>query len=159
LIKNGAKLITEAYDIVKDFEYRYLGILNPFAMAEPSNINMFDVFRELEVSCVVPNDECFNAYVSKTRRKNKSDVTRKAEPGAQKADIPQNAESQLPDATLFDKNTIAVYKKIPMDIDTTIEALSDDEYDVRAVMRALMKLEMNGFIEMLPGERVRRKIN
>jgi len=160
LIKNGAKLITDAYDIVKDFEYEYLGILNPFTMAEPSDINMFYVLRELEVSCVAPSDEIFNTYPKKRKREAK---TEKRVSASENADTIKSEEliMQAPEPTAadFDKNILSIYKKIPFDGDASIDALTDGENDVRKVMRALLKLEMGGFVEMLPGERVKRKIN
>lgn len=160
LIKNGAKLITDAYDIVKDFEYKYLGLLNPFTMAEPSDVDMFDVLRELEVSCVAPSDKIFNTYQKKQKRE--ANIDNKVS-SYKATDTIKNEESirqaPEPDTSDFDKNTLSLYKKIPFDADASIDALTDDENDVRKVMRALLKLEMGGFVEMLPGERVKRKIN
>ena len=49
-----------------------------------------------------------------------------------------------------------MYAKIPRDADCMIEELVCEECDLRTVMRTLLKLEMGGHIEMLPGERVRR---
>jgi hypothetical protein len=38
-----------------------------------------------------------------------------------------------------------------------IEDLVDEKYNLRDVMKQLLKLEMGGFVVMLPGEKVARK--
>ena len=57
----------------------------------------------------------------------------------------------------FDKDTVKLYSKIPLEGDCSVESLVDSELPIRTVMRGLLKLEMGRFVEMLPGERVRRK--
>ena len=57
----------------------------------------------------------------------------------------------------FDKLALRVYKKIPSKGKCSLESLVDEEMDLRAVMKCLLKLEMGGFIVMLPGEEVSRK--
>lgn len=59
--------------------------------------------------------------------------------------------------TNFDKLSLRVYKKIPAKGRCSLESLVDDEMDLRTVMKCLLKLEMGGFIVMLPGEEVSRK--
>ena len=57
----------------------------------------------------------------------------------------------------FDKAALEIYKKIPTGSDLEIESLVDDSHNLRDVMKLLLKLEMGGFIVMLPGEKVARK--
>ncbi|MBQ7333177.1 MAG: DNA-processing protein DprA, partial [Clostridia bacterium] len=51
LIKNGAKLLTSADDIIRDFEKSSLGKLNPFNLTGSDSYDMYSVLREFEVSC------------------------------------------------------------------------------------------------------------
>ena len=57
----------------------------------------------------------------------------------------------------FDKAALEIYKKIPLDRECPIESLVDETNNLRSVMKLLLKLEMNGFVLMLPGESVARK--
>ena len=57
----------------------------------------------------------------------------------------------------FDKLSLKIYKRIPMSEACDLESLVDSETSLRDVMKCLLKLEMNGFVKMLPGEKVSRK--
>ena len=63
--------------------------------------------------------------------------------------------SIMPD---FDKETLALYKRIPIEGEIHIESLVDGDRDLRSIMKTLLKLEMGHFIVMLPGERVKRNL-
>ena len=56
----------------------------------------------------------------------------------------------------FDAESLKLYKKIPPSGECTVESLTDDTTDLRAVMKLLLKLEMGRFVVMLPGDRVKR---
>ena len=58
----------------------------------------------------------------------------------------------------FDKETLALYKRIPLEGEIHIESLVDGDRDLRSIMKTLLKLEMGHFIVMLPGERVKRNL-
>ncbi len=159
LIKNGAKLITDATDIIKDFEFVYPGKINPFSIFEPNRVNMTEVLRELEISCVTPSDDIFKPSGRKRGGKNYSaekaqkpdDTIAKPIP-ADREETASYRESELD----FDKDALRVYKKIPYDGACSIEDLAEEGFDMRQVMRTLLKLEMGKFIVMLPGEKVMR---
>ena len=57
----------------------------------------------------------------------------------------------------FDKKALSLYKKIPGTGDCTIDSLVGEEFQIKDVMKYLLKLEIGGFVTMLPGERVSRK--
>ena len=150
LIKNGALLCTGAEDIIKRFEKEYLGALNPFLLKERPEANMLEVLRDLRVSAVTPSDDIFNAPKPKReKRYEKIENISKVEKAKDDDDL-------LPEMPPFDIELLKIYKKIPPHGDCQIETLTDDSTDLRAVMKALLKLEMGRFITMLPGERVKR---
>ena len=156
LIKNGAKLITSADDIVRDFEFVYPGIINPFNLTERFDVDMHAVFAALEVSCVSQGDKIFSSYRSKKERSSKKKAEAKVSEEASESEKPENK----PDAENagFDKDTLRIYRKIPVSGDCTVDSLADGTDRMPNVMKALLKLEMGRFVVMLPGERVKRNL-
>ena len=152
LIKSGAKLITDAYDIVENFEFVYPGRVNPFAAAVPSGVRMFDELKKYEIACVAPSDNIFNPFSRK--RKEERQASQREPEEKQKS---EQAPHRAPDEAGFDKFAIEVYKRIPTVGECEINAIVRNGEDIRNVMKALLKLNMSSFIEMLPGECVRRK--
>ncbi len=150
LIKNGAKLCTSADDIVRDFEDKYPGVINPFNLPEKVRIDMMMVLRELSVVAVCQGDSIF------TPSFNRPVKAAASIPAFEKSNEKIMPVAPQPPAD-FDKISMKIYKKIPMSGDISLEELPDDETDMREVMKALLKLEMGGFIKMLPSERVARK--
>jgi DNA processing protein len=147
LIKNGAKLCTSAEDIISDYERNQPGKLNRFLLTDVMPVDMMSVLRELSVSATVSNDDFFNP--PKTKKCNKQN------------DFEQNSEKAIntdlkSDMSGFDLKVINLYKKISPDEAVLIESLVDEEYSLRDIMRYLLKLEIGGFIKMLPGEKVSR---
>ena len=140
-------LCTGAEDIIKRFENEYLGVLNPFLLKERPPANMLEVLRELKVSALTPNDDIFS--VPKPTKVKK-------EPAEEKTAVAE--ENLLPEMPVFDAELLKLYKKIPMNGDCSVESLTDDETNLRTVMKLLLKLEMGRFIIMLPGERVKRNM-
>lgn len=146
LIRNGAQLCTAADDIVRDFELKSHGRLNPHELAKNAPINMNEVLSYLKVSCVAPSDEIFRPKRSRTKS-----VEESSEPVT-----PTTAQVSEPDMTAFDKTAVKIYKMIPSGDGCAIESLVSDELSMRDIMKGLLKLEMGRFVTMLPGERVRR---
>lgn len=149
LIKDGARLFTSAEDIISDFRDSYGGILNPFNLKDRPAVDMMESLSALEVVANCPGDKIFDP----PRRNTRSDPVIARERSEEKKDNPSD-ESSIP---CFDKATLSVYKKIPLDSDIEIEALVDEQMNLREIMKAVLKLEMASFIVMLPGERVARK--
>ena len=58
---------------------------------------------------------------------------------------------------MLDPRCTALYKRIPFGEEIEIESLVNEELGLRELMKCLLKLEMLSFVEVLPGERVRRK--
>jgi hypothetical protein len=57
----------------------------------------------------------------------------------------------------FDKDMLAIYKKIPADSACELESLTSDSTPMRSVMKILTRLETGKFITILPGGKVIRK--
>ncbi len=152
IIKNGAKLFTSADDIVRDFDKIYPGKLNPFILSESFKTDMNYVLSELKVSSEVRSFDktriTENVYVNSTKPSSvKEAVTEKEQI--------EKAESEV---FAFDKNTLSLYKKIPVNKDCSVENLIDESHTLRDVMQCLLKLEIAKFIVMLPGDRVKRNL-
>lgn len=149
LLKNGAKPFTSAEDILNDFVNEYPNILNPFNLPKSTSYNLMEVLRSLSVSSNCPGDSIFKVpFVTKANAK-ESDVDYRD--NSKVSEVPKAPPSD------FDASAIKVYMKIPVNEACALESLVDDNTSLREVMRALLKLEMNHFIVMLPGEMVKRK--
>ncbi|MBO5945433.1 MAG: DNA-processing protein DprA [Clostridia bacterium] len=150
LIKNGARLCTGADDIVRDFEIRSRGKLNPHELAKDAPVSIMDALTLYGVSCVTSDDKIFRP--SKKREEKRE----KKEKDVNKEVISSEEKKADADLSSFDKTALEIYKRIPTEGDCAVESLVGDGLSFRDVMRGLLKLEMGCFIVMLPGERVRR---
>ena len=152
LLMNGAKAFVSADDIVRDYEKEFSGRLNPFKLAEATPFDMNEELSRLKICAVAPSDDIFNTKPE--RRVKRQDKIEPALKVAAEAPVPQKVEPQ----PNFDKLTLNIYKRIPAEGEILIESLLDDETNLRLLMKALLKLEMGGFVRMLPGEKVMRNI-
>lgn len=150
LLKNGAKVCTAADDVIRDLEFVYTGILNPFLLSEPIRVRTEEVLSRLGVG--LPR--------SRTRilapRKKESERAGEGIPPPNEHD--ERAATDAPEPQTLAPKLLAVYRRIPADGDCAVESLVEEDRSIREVMRALLQLEIGNFVEMLPGERVRRKI-
>ena len=154
LIKNGAKIVTAAEDIIRDFsDISRTDILNPFVLSEKLPVSMHEVLSAYRISCVAPSDDIFNPPRRKSKNIDKN-PTETPKPQATES-LPVRNDEEV--ASRFSKEVYQIYKKIPTDSDCAIESLSDSDHSLREVMRALLKLEMGRYVTLLPGERVIRK--
>ena len=148
LLKNGARICTSADDVLKDFTKEYGKIINTFLLKERPTVDMMSTLSEYGVCAVCPSDDIFEV----PRRRKVAD----------KPSLSQNdaleIETKAPPAN-FDPRALKIYKKIPLSDSCSIESLVDSETNLREVMKSLLKLEMGGFIRLLPGEAVSRKTN
>jgi predicted Rossmann fold nucleotide-binding protein DprA/Smf involved in DNA uptake len=155
LLKNGAKILTSAEDLLKDFSDKYSGIINLFDLRCKPAVDMMSTLTHLGVGATCPSDDIFKPTI---RRSGNSRFENTA---SDKSTLAENGENNSakadPEPSSFDAKSIAVYKRIPVGDEIDIESLVNDELDLRELMKCLLKLEMSSFIEVLPGERVRRK--
>ena len=108
---------------------------------------MMGALSRLEVVALCPNDDVFMPPRTKNAFK-KIKVEQIGEP--------EEVTEKL-STGILDKSALEIYKKIPPDNDISIELLVDEKYNLREVMKRLLKLEMDGFVVLLPGETVARK--
>lgn len=153
IIKNGAKLFTSADDIVRDFDKFYPGKLNPFALSEQFNTDMNFVLSELEVSSEVRSFDKTRITENAPVKSNES-----SSPKEEAVTDEKQIEKVESEVFAFDKNTLSLYKKIPVNKDCSVEDLIDESHTLRDVMQCLLKLEIAKFIVMLPGDRVKRNL-
>ena len=147
LLKNGAKAITVAEDVLKDFSDKYSGIINPFDLKSKPEVNMMEQLSYLGISANCPSDDIFKPSSKRTQNKTREENTAKA-------CVNSSAKGAIDS---FDAASIALYEKIPEEMEVDIESLVCETLNLRELMRCLLKLEVAGFVEVLPGERVRRK--
>ena len=153
LIKNGSKLCTSADDIIRDYTDKSFGLLNPFNIVTEDKVSIEEELSKFSVSAVCIDDRIFKHRSKKSGSVN--DNTEK-EQKSDKHDDAVNRES-VPSLDGIDKDNIALYKSIPTGDGCAIEDLVNENLTLRDVMRGLLKLEMMRLVDMLPGERVRRK--
>ena len=53
---------------------------------------------------------------------------------------------------------MTIYKAIPVEEECTIESLVSEKYDIKQVMKLLLKLQMMNFVILLPGDKVKRNL-
>ena len=151
LLKNGAKIITSADDIARDYQDKYPGIINPFNLSLKLPVNIMDTLTKYSVVATSPSDDIFPSPARRKKKEVKAPEKKEAKP--------IKIENDSTVKTEFDARTFNIYTKIPTSGDCSIESLVDGEYTLRDVIKCLLKLEMGHFITMLPGERVSRKSN
>jgi predicted Rossmann fold nucleotide-binding protein DprA/Smf involved in DNA uptake len=154
LIKNGASLCTSADDLVKDFSDIYKGIINPFNLPKSMSVNMMDALRSYQIVALCQGDDVFEVPRSRTYKEKPKKIDKGMERSFEQNNVNVDPVEPPPN---FDKVALKIYKKIPFEGACSIESLVDDSIVLRDVMRALLKLEMNKLIIMLPGEMVSRK--
>ncbi len=164
LIKNGAKLCTGADDIVREFDGKYGTALNPFKLPVKRTVNMNKVLTEYRVSALTSSDMVIRPKYNGPSQRVSSNVHAGTEvvnaPAPMQGATVTEAASVSGAAPLpaFDRDTIRIYQKIPLDCECPIEALTDEKTNLRDVMKILLKLELASFVVMLPGEKVKRKL-
>ena len=116
---------------------------------------MEQVISQLAVSCVTIDDRIFRH--SRTAKRSFSNEEIQSESSL--AEQTANKEEKPKSISMvgFDKTAIKIYQKIPREQECKIETLIDDELPLRVIMKGLLQLEMAKLVDMLPGEKVRRK--
>lgn len=153
LLKDGARVLTSADDVIRDFEYLYPGELNPFLLSEPFSVRTDEVLRRLDVALPRERRSLF-------RRREKE----APEDGAFGQQMPpaeqtsREAENAAATKLLtLGETAKTLYARLPESGDCSIESLIGDDMPLRDVTKTLLRLEIAGLVDMLPGERVARK--
>lgn len=156
LIKNGAKLLTSADDILRDFEKISLGRLNPFTLTEPIETDMASVLNSLQVSCIAPSDDIFKPARKKANKKTSESTS---DSNADNLSLEQKEDNSAEEKKLlsrFNASIVRLYNKIPHNSEASVDSLVDDEHTLKEVMQGILKLEIASLVTVLPGDRVKR---
>ena len=175
LIKEGAHLCTSAEDVIRDFEFRSNSPLDLQRLSKRTPVDMVEVLSSLSVLCVTVDDEIFTSPTKKGRKKTKSQSRGDELPPTSKLteDFPdfengirsenksvknKGVPENKPLMPQLSEDLLHIYKMIPVDSDCYVESLVCEGYDLMRVMTILLKLEVLGFVYMLPGDRVKRNL-
>ena len=155
LLREGARLLTSADDVMRDLEPLYCGILNPFAMASAEPKEMAGVLKSLSLAVGAEKEKekekgILGALLPKRKKVAKAEAVREA---IEESESEDRTEALL---SSMDEQARAVYERIPQEGSCALESLCDESLSLRAVMKYLLKLEIKGIVTMLPGERVER---
>lgn len=153
LLKNGAKLVTSAEDIICDFEKCGEALLNRFNLKNArTDINL--AMRNSGASAITADDLSFprssqrQAFRSIAPKNHNTPVS-ETHSGRDSSD--NSSEFQ------FDKLALTVYKRIPEGVECSFDELAGDGITVCDVASALLKLQVGGFVTIYPGDTVTRK--
>lgn len=159
LIKSGAKMFTQAEDIIRDFEGKTCCPLNPFKLKEKLAVDMFEALNKYKIVCSCPSDDVFFTPRKRREARAGSEKKQKKTNTAVESDEKKAEEPTVALPSTLDTVALKIYKRIPTGGDCSIESLVDSEISLRDILRAMPKLEMHRLVELLPGEKVKRKSN
>ncbi len=153
LLKDGARVLTSADDVIRDFEYLYPGELNPFRLSEPFSVRTEEVLRRLGVGGARQRTSLFRRKEKPAPDEGFGSVATPTAPGKAVHDDTDIFARLEP----LGETAKKLYPRIPEEGDCPIESLIGEDMPLRDVTKTLLRLEIAGLIDMLPGERVARK--
>ena len=150
LIRDGARILTSADDILTDFEKVYSDKINIFRLLERSPYILDKVLRSMHV---------YAKGDKKPRASEKEPTASVKERPATPARVPTEEERERVRKLLDEIGGCAekIYDKLRDGADLTADDLVDDEISVADVMMMTAQLEMFELIEVLPGGILKRK--
>lgn len=163
-IQNGARLITDAYDIIEDFEFKYPGKLYLSKAKSRIDADMDKALSLYKVSCVSAADEIFRpSRRAKSNSEGAPEVRKEKEAPAPVDNISgaydPEAEYKKISEVGITGDAMKLYMKIPYESSCSIDDLVDETFGISDVLINLQKLEILGFVTLVSGERVKRKKN
>ncbi len=156
LLKDGAKCITCADDILSDFSVAYNGKINIFKLLKKTKINVEAVLLKMGVD---------SKTVKPKKNSSSSDVSKESNKAEAKNSIENETNFEDQSAVIAErqkileslgKEAIEFYKRIPENEEVYVEAIAE-KGKITEAMSATTLLEVYGLIETVPGGRVRRK--
>ena len=132
LIKNGAKMVTTATDVLEEYECLF-----------PHRIRIENI-KSAPVRYKMSHRH--NSQPSDPK-KNEGNST----PEADKVSTPITQSKPLPDTSSLDETSIKVLKKMEPGEAITPDELVDSELSISDIMVAMTILEINNFVKNLPG--------
>ncbi len=171
LLKNGAKLITCADDVIHTYESVYKQV-STLHLLEKVHVEPDRVLRDLGVSArfykPIPstfahNERTNGAAVGGHRPRNERDVGRKLQNPPVKRETPTGENLQnIPLAEhgqmqriekILDSKTLAIYKRMPLGKSVTIDELCDEECTTSDIITAMSTLQIYKCVIAFPGGR------
>ena len=166
-IRDGAKLITSAYDVIEELGKRYPRKISLAKAKAKIEADMDTALSQYKISCVSSGDDIFRARPQKKKAAPKPTATEaKSAPSTTPISNTEKSEPQNNDGTAeyervaslgIDKASIRIYRKIPFENSIFIDDLVDENDSISSVLSQLNKLEVLGMIEYCSGEKVKRK--
>lgn len=161
-IKDGATLITDAYNVIEDFEFKYPGKLYLSKAKAKIEADMDKALSRYKISCVSSADDIFRP----SRRAKSNSRIKPEAPNEAPASTDNGREAYDPEAEYRKISEVGItgdamklYMKIPYESSCSIDDLVDETFGISDVLINLQKLEILGFVTLVSGERVKRKKN
>ena len=154
LLREGAKCITCADDVVSDFSPTYKK-LNIFKLLKKSSLNIEATLARMGVSSIPYENKKKNKGTDKNEinTANTKDKTEQTKPVKVSSVTDDEKESVF---SLLGKDAEDFYNRIPENEAVYIEAVAE-KGRITEAMSTTTLLEVYGLIESLPGNRIRRK--
>ena len=155
IIKEGARPISCADDILDDFNSVYDGKVNIFNLLKKTNFAIDASIKKYGVySRVYKNANAASPLHSKNAKK---DEAQKSVETVKALDDTQIADPEIEKIlSTLDENTVKVYSKIPYGEGIYMDDISCDD-GITDVATALTLLEVSDLVEFLPGNKVAKK--
>ena len=146
LIRKGAKILTCADDVLRDFEFVYPGKVNVFSLLSEKPLNMERVLYKYRISSDKhhPEPPSDDELSSIEMEKELAD----AEAAVRQADLDRIVASLTGDES-------RIYNDIPEN-GCTYDELVREDIPISAVLRSVSALQIKGLVEIMPGERIKR---
>ena len=161
LLKQGARPVTCADDIIRVYEPLYGARLNIFKLLEPTDVRMNKVLSSLRISAR-PYYPKYKTYEAVEENKEKQERSRKPLLASRKGkDVctpvmgeDQGGEDLPPEKKkLLDEKAIAVYRAIPRGKGKTVDELCAAGFSAGEVLAALTMLEIHQCVTAIAGGR------
>lgn len=156
LLREGAKCITCADDVVSDFSSSYNGKINIFKLLKKSSMNMEATLMRMGVASVPYGERKKNQKENVKNEINTANIGNKTEQNEinRKSSITEEEKQSV--FTMLGKDAEEFYNRIPENDAVYIESIAE-KGKITEAMSTTTLLEVYGLIESLPGNRIRRK--
>ncbi len=156
LLREGAKCITCADDVVSDFSSSYNGKINIFKLLKKSSLNMEATLMRMGVAFAPYGERKNNGKETDKNEINTANTENKAEQSESIRTSSVTDEEKRSVFAMLGKDAEVFYNRIPENDAVYIESIAK-KGKITEAMSTTTLLEVYGLIESLPGNRIRRK--
>ena len=144
LIKDGCKMVTDAKDILEEYEFLF-----------PHRVIMENI-KSSSARPDIKKQKTSFLKVAEKKHPLTDDIDKKASKTGD--EIPQNASGtgHAPDLSMLDENSKKVYSLLPDDRAAAPDELVSDKLGIVEIMTAVTMLEINGLIAPAPGGKYKK---